>query len=175
MKVETTQIRKIEITEVDGMDPISVYLEDLAPGKGKATITTPSRSWSYEWWAIGNDNDIRKFLIGCDEVYLGTKMYDGERWVTDFDAIPQFIRERAIETRRDGYVTREEARTVYDFASEVERIGPDEHAWFLAYTPKEVLEVWPDIAFELPTRKSDRLEYFHKIILTVQEALRALE
>ncbi len=52
MNVETSTVTKRLITEVHGLDPISVYLEDLAPWSRTLTGLTsaaPSRQFSRPW------------------------------------------------------------------------------------------------------------------------------
>jgi hypothetical protein len=39
MKILQEAIRKLLVTEVQGLDPISIYLEDCGAGHGKITIT----------------------------------------------------------------------------------------------------------------------------------------
>jgi len=39
MNVEISTVTKLLITGAEGLDPISVYLEDLSPCKGKITVS----------------------------------------------------------------------------------------------------------------------------------------
>ena len=47
MKVTETQIRKLEITEVPNLDPISVMIEEYEVGQAKIIIQCWDRSWNY--------------------------------------------------------------------------------------------------------------------------------
>ena len=72
MKVEDSTVRKITITDIKLLDPISVYLEDYGAGRGKITITCFNDSWSNYWGSMG-ENTIAQFITKCDNHYLSKK------------------------------------------------------------------------------------------------------
>ena len=46
MKLETSTVTKLQLTELNNLDPISVILENYEPGKGKIIIECCGKSWS---------------------------------------------------------------------------------------------------------------------------------
>ena len=70
MKAEACEVAAFRLTELDGLDPVDVYLRDLGPGKGILTISCFSSAWSSWWGGMGNDTPIRKFLAQCSPDYL---------------------------------------------------------------------------------------------------------
>ena len=49
MKIEASKVTKLLISEVQGLDPITVFLEDYEPGKGKITVSCWGKSWTAYW------------------------------------------------------------------------------------------------------------------------------
>lgn len=91
MKVVESTINKIEISEVKGLDPISVICENTAPGKGKVTVTCYGESWTSFWNAIGK-RTIEEFFCACDSDYLigslsheSSTIYEEPECLTDQD------------------------------------------------------------------------------------------
>ncbi len=52
MKIETSTVTKLTITEVARLDPITVILEDIEPRKGKIIIECYGKSWSSYWGGL---------------------------------------------------------------------------------------------------------------------------
>lgn len=70
MKVEAGVSTKLVISEVKGLDPITVHLEDHAPGRGGITIQCYGKAWSAGWGAMGADRTASEFVASCDAYYL---------------------------------------------------------------------------------------------------------
>lgn len=163
MKVETTTVTKMTISEVQSLDPIAVYLEDQGTGRGKITITCFNESWSYFWGAMG-DQTLSEFFCSCDEHYIAKKLGSGLRSsVVDSEKIPDHARAHIVELRRDGGLERAEARELYDEAEWIE--GQEDHDLLYKIFG---CEWWDD----LPTKPNPDYEYLCRIITTVQSALR---
>lgn len=73
MKIETSKITKIHLSELEALDPITVILEDIAPRQGKIIIECYGESWSAYWDGMGN-RTIAEFFCSCDEHYIAGKM-----------------------------------------------------------------------------------------------------
>lgn len=73
MKVEEIKVTTIRITEVQGLDPVTVHLHDDYPGAGFITVTCYGRSWSCYWAGMGRRN-IEEFVAQCDASYLVNKL-----------------------------------------------------------------------------------------------------
>lgn len=81
---------------------------------GCFTSISDHGNYGYWWGDIGPDDDFRQFLIDCDPgYYITTKLSHG---VTEFDgaATVQLIRERILQSRRCGSLTRNEAAYEWD-------------------------------------------------------------
>ena len=172
MKIETTQVTKLTIHDVPSMDPIAVYLEDLGPGRGKATITSSNDSWSYGWNAMGEGYDIRKFLSKCDTPYLAQKFGpDVPRTETDYDKVVEAAKKKIFETRRSDMCTKETARRLYnetDYLLHMDVTSSD-----YAEAMAEIFgDEWWDC---LPTVPHYQYLSLCKIIDVVKEALRNKE
>lgn len=53
MKVEKLQVEKLRVTDVDGLDPIDIYLEKPTETSGKITVVCYGESWSGYWGGVG--------------------------------------------------------------------------------------------------------------------------
>lgn len=49
MKVTTSLVTQLKITEVPNLDPIDVMLENFEPGKGRITIRCYTKAWTSYW------------------------------------------------------------------------------------------------------------------------------
>nr|MBE8589286.1 hypothetical protein [Xenorhabdus griffiniae] len=54
MHIETSDVVKIQITDVPRHDPIHVYLEDYGNKMGRITISEYGNSWTAFWPAMGS-------------------------------------------------------------------------------------------------------------------------
>ncbi len=54
MKITKSQCERIIITDIKGLDPITVFLEDYGPRQGQITIRCYDEIWSAYWdgWAF---------------------------------------------------------------------------------------------------------------------------
>lgn len=76
MKIEKSKIEKLKITEAKNLDPVSVYLEDFEPGKGKIIIECYGKSWSSYWGAMSG-RTISEFFFDANNDYLACKLANG--------------------------------------------------------------------------------------------------
>jgi len=74
MKIETNTVKSLKISEVDGLDLINVYLEDIAPGKGRIIIECYGKVWSNYWGAMGENRTIDQFFIEAPTDYIIQKI-----------------------------------------------------------------------------------------------------
>ncbi len=66
-------IEAFEIDASNGVDPIQVFWQDVAVGKGAVTINCYGCAWTVYFGAMGTDT-IRSFFADVDVGYLVTKM-----------------------------------------------------------------------------------------------------
>ena len=65
----------LRIPRAASLDPIIVYFEDSAPGKGRITIACYGDAWTGAWGAMGN-RTVRQFVAGCDPGYLSGSLLE---------------------------------------------------------------------------------------------------
>jgi len=77
MKVETTQVTMLHITDVPRLDPIRVTLDDLGPGQGRINIECYGKAWASYWGSMGEETTIAEFFVSCDNGYLINRLSVG--------------------------------------------------------------------------------------------------
>lgn len=101
MKIETTKVTKIKLTDINRLDPIHIFLEDIAKGSGRITISCYGKAWVSYWGAIG-DQTISEFFCGCNEEYLTEKLAPLlESTIHDIDKIRTDAEKKGVECWRD--------------------------------------------------------------------------
>ena len=147
MKIKKSEVTKLLLTEVDALDPITVFLEDFEPRQGKITIECYGKSWSSYWGGMGS-RTISEFFCSCDEHYLAKNLSDIKSEIFDIDQIRTDAKEKGIECWRD------DPWNDYEFLEEM--YGSDPVNW----------------GDSLPTTSNSDYEYLCRIIKTVQTALK---
>ncbi len=74
------------IFDADKLDPITVFLQDLEPGKGRMIVECWCTSWAAYWGAMGSDT-VREFVLDCDADYIANRMHPQDRRPLKRDAI----------------------------------------------------------------------------------------
>ncbi len=95
MKVATSTIKKLTITDIDNIDPIHVMLEDDGPGAGRITITCFNQSWT-NYWGSMSDRTISQFFRDCGNDYLGPKLSNVDVEVPDETEILMMAKKRFL-------------------------------------------------------------------------------
>lgn len=168
MKIETTNVIKVLISELTNLDPITVILEDFGPGQGKIIIECWGQSWSSYWGSMG-DRTIAQFFISCSEDYIIGKLSPLLRdSVVDTDALPEFVRKEISRGRKLMLYTEEEARELWDKAEYIS--DPVESRDLLCQVLGD--EWW---RHDLPEKPNHEYVYLCRIIEAVKTALKALE
>lgn len=147
MKTETSTVTKLRISELESLDPISVFLEDMGKDRGKITIECYGRAWSAFWGGIGNST-MAQFFCSCDAHYLAKKLSTIKANVYDIDRIYEDAGKKGIECPRD------DPWNDYDFMSAM-------------YGPGMV--DWSD---SLPKMVNPDYLYLCRIIRAVQDGIR---
>jgi len=146
MKIESTQVTKLMLTDLDRLDPVAVIAEDIAPSRGRITITCYGEAWTASWGGIGC-HTISQFFCSCDEHYIAKNLSDVDSQVYDIDA----IREQAYIKGVDCY--RDDPWNDYEFLTAM--YGSDMFDWHDS----------------LRKMKNSKYQYLCRIIKAVQEAL----
>ncbi len=89
--------RAFRITDVQALDPITVYLEDHEPGRGTLTVRCFDRAWTCYWGSMGGGATLAEFMRRVDAGYIANCLMRGTRAA---------ITKRQIEDRDMAYLTR---------------------------------------------------------------------
>ncbi|NOQ52390.1 MAG: hypothetical protein GQ578_09280 [Desulfuromonadaceae bacterium] len=163
MKIETTKVEKIKISEIDRLDPVTAILEDFGPGRGKIIIECYGKSWSSSWGGMGKDTKICQFFCSCDEHYLAGNLSSINSAVIDIDKITEHARVQIIASRKTGDISAVDARDLYDDVEWIEE-PLDYELMHKIYGD----EWW----HSLPDKINPDYEYLCRIILAVKAALK---
>lgn len=164
MNIEQSTARKIQITGVDNLDPVSVYLEDFAPGKGKITISCWDKSWHSYWGGMGN-RTISEFFLSCDNGYLTKNLSSIRSVVNDYETLMRDVINHYGEDDIDFFLA-DELESLED--------NSDWEVW-VRDNSKIMIEVYgEDWHYAIPVKENYQYTYLCKIIDTVKEALGSL-
>lgn len=147
MKVETSQIKKLKITGIERLDPVSVIFEDFGPGQGKIIIECYGKAWSAYWGGMG-DRTISEFFCSCDDGYLSNNLSNINSSVYDEDKIREDAKQKGIECWCDDPWNDHEFMTAM--------YGSEMHDW----------------SYQLPTKTNPDYEYLCRIIHAVQDGIK---
>ena len=113
MKIETSKVTRLRLTELTSLDPVEVIADNIAEHKGKVTITCYGQSWTAYWGSTGCDSVEEFFcsagndyLIGCLSPMLTSR-------IQDKDADSDFIKSKILKARRAGELTKDEAHSLW--------------------------------------------------------------
>lgn len=165
------QVRKIVVSGIERLDPVTVYLEDLEDGVGKIMIECYGKAWSAHWGSMGKGCDIADFFISCDSPYLIGRLDSNlQSTVFDPDGLRDRIKAEVIKQRRSGKLKNYEARDLLDEAEHISEIQTDNvdlmcRVWGVSF------EWWHDS----PEMPNPDYEYLERIVKAVQDALRKMK
>ncbi|CAM2804365.1 hypothetical protein [Vibrio diazotrophicus] len=167
MKIETLETVTLTMSNVDGMDPITVHLENYAPGKGGITIECYGEVWSSKWPAMSGRR-IEQFFVDCDEHYLAGKLSSISSEVNDFERFTDIVKEKLLMIRRYNEIDKREARELFDEIPE--RFESHSHCVHFSNLLCRVIgyEWW----YAVPSKPNHNYEYLTKLITTVQSGLK---
>lgn len=119
MKIEKGTVTILRITEVPGLDPIRVTLDDIGPSQGRINIECYGEAWASYWGGMGNQG-IAEFFVGCDNSYLvGNIAAHIDRTVFSGEQFTKRCQKRIGKMRRCGELSAEKAREYFDHAEEL--------------------------------------------------------
>ncbi|QBZ90685.1 hypothetical protein EPZ47_18845 [Pseudomonas viciae] len=171
--IERSTVTKLVITGAPSLDPVTVFLEDLAPCKGKITVSCWGKSWTAYWGGMWEGLSIGQFfcelntsyIIGYFDQGLRSRRFSGE-------ALADKAKRTVLKERRMFCYGLEEARELFDEAEDLRCSPSIEHLhgahselmtklfgdeWW--YLTDDATEPNPDYA------------YLERIIHAVQQAL----
>ena len=142
-----TTIKKTEtyvLTDLDRLDPVTMYVTNYAPGQGKIVIECYCSSWAAYWGGMG-ESTLEGFLLTCNNDYILGKLLK-ETQQTDFNKINEIAHKRGFSLAVTSDV--EVAMQAEDMS---ECFGPD---WYM----------------DLPQCNTSEYEYVGRIINAIKAA-----
>lgn len=76
--IDLGQVREIRIPARNNLDPISVFVQDQAAGRGRIVVTCYGNAWQAFWGAMG-DRTVMEFVAQCDADYVAGNMLQGRQ------------------------------------------------------------------------------------------------
>ncbi|MGV2703469.1 UNVERIFIED_CONTAM: hypothetical protein MT382_08670 [Aeromonas salmonicida] len=120
MKLQVSTNIKLGLTELDRLDPVTIYLENFEPGRGRITITCFRKSWSASWSAMSG-RTVEQFFVSCDDEYLAGNLSSCRSHVpiTDMGELGESLRGKIIQQRRCGELEKGDALKFWNEADSV--------------------------------------------------------
>lgn len=87
MKFTKKQTETYVLSELKDLDPVTVYVTNYEPEKGKVVIECFDGCWSYYWGAMGAGRTLQQFFLKAGNDYLITKFLGAKSMQTDFEEI----------------------------------------------------------------------------------------
>lgn len=174
MKLEVSSVTKLRLTELEKLDPVTVILEDMGPGRGKIIIEHFGKSWASFWPAIGGRN-IAQFFVSCNQDYLAGNLAGGIRdKVDDEDAVEVACKQAILRVRRQRPedLSAVDARLLWDDDIGLEELQNGH--WFASHE-HDLCELLFECDFhnwDIPQKPNPQYERLCLLITTVQEGLR---
>jgi hypothetical protein len=181
LKVEPSTVTKLVITGAANLDPINVFLEDLAPCKGKITVSCWDKSWHAYWGGMWDGLTIGQFFCRLDEGYIigyFQPMLSSMRFSND--ALMTLSKKSVIDRRRmrKGYwefgdsLDQEDARDLFDQIDDLRSV----ESISVGHLQGELLTdlfgpEWWHLVDEKAVEPNPGWHYLCRIIAAVQQAL----
>jgi len=182
LQVERSTVTKLVITGAPSLDPITVFLEDLAPKRGKVTVSCWGKSWTAFWGCMWDGHTIAQFFCRLDEHYIiGYFSPSLSSMRFSNDALLTLAKRSIINRRRmrKGYwefgdsLDQEDARDLFDQIDDLRgvesiSVGQQQDALLTDLFGPE----WWHLVDEKAVEPNPDWHYLCRIIAAVQLALR---
>lgn len=184
MKSELKNIQRLTITEVEGLDTITVYLEELPRENsgspiGKVTITCHDKAWTASWGAMGT-RSVADFLRTSPADYLVNRLgnrHEIHEKAFCGDALERMAKQVIIDCRRGrtsrheiGDLSRDEARALFDGVNEASIESLDD-CWANHKLLSQIFgEEW-FLVMDRADAPNPHYEYLLKIVNAIQDSL----
>lgn len=169
MKLTISHVERLLIEGIAGMDPLTVYLEDLGPGCGKITVSCYDETWTHYWGSMGKGQDIRSFFLSCDLSYIVNKFSPGlSPCIADLGKLVETARHHICSARRKGELERDVAKELFDEADCLSELEDSDPAGYRQLMYRIFGDEW---WHSLPQKANEKYEYLCRIVTIVQEAI----
>lgn len=169
MKWTESTVTKLLIKDVDGLDPITIYIENYSLGQGKLTIVICGESYSAHWNAMGN-NTLEQFVLKSDNHYLSKNLASRAALSEpDYDGFITHAKKELIEQRKMWGGKKEEIRELWSKLTEIE---PSKEYFHNALNHQRLHEIAGDDWWHLiPEVDSSLYKYLCKILDALKACL----
>lgn len=149
MIITESQVRKLTLTNLERLDNVHVYTEDLGKGEGRITIMCYGKAWSAYWNAMGEP--LAKFFCSCNSEYIINNLSDVSSEDYDLYTLQEQANAKGIDCwREDPWNDFEFMEAMY---------GSDMSEW----------------QYQLPKMENSDYAYLRRIVEVVQAGLRELQ
>lgn len=172
MNIEQSKVRKIRITDIERLDPVTVYTENFERGKGKIVIECAGQSWSSYWPAMGSKT-IEQFFISINNGYAINNLAGSlSEEVTDEEAIELMIKKQVIIKRKAKELNQQQASVIWDDVTTLDDLSNNH--WFVGDVCELLFEC-NVYELDLPQKPNHHYTYLEHICDAVRAALIQLE
>lgn len=120
MKIATSMVKKLRITDIENLDPITVIAENFGEGSGKIIIECYGESWSHFWSHMGKQHTLETFFCQASDDYIAGKLCQGRTDEADWEGFPSKVRAEIIKLRRKRGLSKSEAREYFEDAGSID-------------------------------------------------------
>lgn len=173
LQISSKQVTKLYIQGGERLDPLTVFLDDIAPGKGQITISCFGKSWTAFWPRMGEDETIAswfaglnvKYAIGCMDSTLQAEAFSASKAMEE-------VKGRIISRRREEDLDATKARQLFDEAQSLCDATSMEDI-FNCHNQLMVSACGEEWWYDLDEAKEPNSDYTYlcRIITTVQQAI----
>jgi hypothetical protein len=117
MKIETSTVTKLVLSELDNLDPVTVILEDLGTNQGKMIVECYGKSWSTYWGGMGGL--LTDFLERVSVGYIANCMWDHnhKQDLDDYDGFMDKAKSEVLMARKKRDMDKDEAAELWEWIS----------------------------------------------------------
>ena len=174
LQVVRSTVTKLVITGAPNLDPITVFLEDLALKRGKITVSCWGKSWTAYWGGMWDGLNIGQFfcelntgyIIGYFDQAMRPRQFSGE-------ALAKKAQIAVLKDRRSGDLSQDEARDLFTDAEDLRESPSIDHLHgaHSGLMTKLFGDEWWHLSDDA-TEPNPDYDYLERIIRAVQQALR---
>jgi len=168
MKFKSSKVTNIKVSDIEGMDPIDITIDDQGVSKGRITFSCEGNTYSPYWPAMGTD--ISRFVIGIDDDYLRSNVGGPDARVVDIDALKSLLTKFALEAREEGDLD------IADFSDCIATIALHETFEAIGYALPDAFYESIDMRgpwdLDMPMMENPKYKRFTEITAIVRKALK---
>ncbi|WP_444931543.1 hypothetical protein ACJJIF_07135 [Microbulbifer sp. SSSA002] len=172
MNTKDIEVSAFRTLTPQGLDPITVLIENTAKGAGQITLSCCGEAWNHFWPRMGEQHTLETFFLSASTDYLSNKLFPNhlQRSVTDFSEVYKQAKTTILEDRREHAIDKQTAKRLWTDIRGLKHLSDD---YELQEHLETICEVFGQEWYELlPTKDHHEFTYLCKIIDAVKEALK---